>query len=71
MPRFSARWPGRLDRGAVGHRVGKRHADLDQVGAGTGEALEQRERGFGVGIAGCQVNDEPGAALLAQLAKRG
>ena len=40
MPAFSARWPASLDRGAVGHRIGERHAELDQIGAGRRQALE-------------------------------
>ena len=31
---------GELDRGTVGHRIGERHAELDQVGAGARQALQ-------------------------------
>ncbi len=37
---------GRLDRGAVGHRIGKRHAQLDHVGAGRRQAEQDLARGL-------------------------
>src|SRR5690606_12537445 len=55
---------GRLDGGTVGHRVGERHADLDHVGAGSGQAAQDRERGLAVRIAGTDIGDEAGAAGL-------
>ena len=57
---------GGLDRRAVGHRIGERHADLDEIGAGFRQPLDEARRGRAVGIAGGQKGDEPGAALLAQ-----
>src|SRR5439155_15588323 len=63
---FQGALPGRLDRRAIRHRVGERHADLDEIGPGLGEPLEEGERGIGVRVAGGQIDDEPGAALLAQ-----
>src|SRR5437660_972832 len=37
---FQGALPGRLDRRAIRHRVGERHADLDEIGPGLGEPLE-------------------------------
>ena len=38
-PAFSARCGGGLDRRAVGHGIGERHAELDDVGAGLRQSL--------------------------------
>ena len=53
---------GALDRRAVGHGVGERHAELDHVDAGGGEAAEDGERGVVVGVAGHDEGDEGLAA---------
>ena len=59
----------RLDRGAVRHRIGERHAELDHVGAGRRQRLEDRERGLGIGIAGGEEGHQRGAALALQIGK--
>ena len=38
-PAFERAQAGGLDRRAVGHRIGERHAELDHVGAGAGSAF--------------------------------
>src|SRR5690606_39092145 len=43
---------GELDGRAVGHRVGERHAQLDHVGTGVRQALEDAQRGGVGGVAG-------------------
>ena len=43
---------GELHRRPVGHRIGERHAELDQVGAGRRQALQDLVAEFGIGIAG-------------------
>ena len=58
-----------LDGGAVGHGIGERHAELDQVGAGGGQAVEDLLRRGVVGIAGGDEGDEPLAALLLERAE--
>ena len=52
-----------LDGGAIGHRIGERHADLDDVGAGAASAVEDRRRGRDVGIARRHEGDQRGAAF--------
>src|SRR5690606_2591437 len=54
---------GELDGRAVRHRIGEGHADLDEVGAGAGQRLQDRERGFGIRIAGRDEGHERRAAL--------
>ena len=61
--------PGRLDRRTVRHRIGEGHADLDDVGAGLRQRLDDVERGRGIGIARHQESDERRAALLLQFGK--
>ena len=51
-PAASARWPASWTPDAIGHRVGKRHAQFDDVGAGLRQRLENRLAGGQVGIAG-------------------
>ena len=41
---------GGLDGGAIGHRVGERHADLNEVGAGRWHAVEDLHAGGAIGI---------------------
>src|SRR3546814_10171171 len=50
-----------LDRGAVRHGIGERHAKLDEVGPGRRQALHDRQRGLRIGIAGGDEGDQ-GAA---------
>ena len=56
----------RLDRRPIRHRVGERHADLDEIGAGLGQACEERREGRGIGIAAGEICHEPGAAFAAE-----
>src|SRR5665213_4573815 len=56
-----------LDRRAVRHRIGERHADLDQIGAGLGQLRQQLLEGGAVRIAAGEIGHQPGAALFAQL----
>ena len=49
---------GALDGGAVRHRVGKRHAQLDDVRAVGGQAVHQLQRGFKVWVAGGDVGNQ-------------
>ena len=58
--------PRGLDCRAVGHRIGERHADLDDVGAGRRQRLDDRQRGFRIGIAGHQEGDEPAAPFAGE-----
>src|SRR6185437_11733731 len=50
-----------LDRRAVRHRIGERHADLDEIGAGLGQLREQPREALAVGIAAGEIGHEPGA----------
>ena len=58
--------PSGLDDRAVGHRVGERHADLDQVGACRRHAPQDRQRGRPVWVERFQERDQRTAAFLAQ-----
>src|SRR6185436_4952345 len=49
---------GALDDRAVGHRVGERHAEFDDVGARLHQAVHERHRQRGVRIARHDVLDE-------------
>ena len=53
----------RLDGGAVRHRIGERHAELDEVGPRRRQSLEEGERGRSIRIARGDEGDETGAAL--------
>ncbi len=62
-------WPAASARsrrpGSPGHRhgIGEWHAELDHVGAGPGQALDDLERGLVVGIARGYKGDEGSAAF--------
>src|SRR5690606_10197878 len=60
---------GQLDRRAVGHRVGEGHAQLDHVGTGGRQALEDGQGGVVVRVAGGDEGDQGGTVLLFQLGK--
>jgi hypothetical protein len=60
-----------LDHRTVGHRIGKRHADLDQVRAGVDQRMQQRHDAVRIGIAGGDERDQPGAASCAQVGEAG
>ena len=60
---------GRLHRRPVRHRIGERHAELDHVGARSGQRLDDRERGRLVGIARHQERHQRGAAFGFQRGK--
>jgi hypothetical protein len=49
---------GTLDYRAVGHRIGKRHAKFDQIGAVIDECLQDTDGRVPFGIAGRNVGDE-------------
>ena len=62
VERLGRRLPGlerpqarRLDRRTVGHRIGEGQAELDDVGAGLRQRLQDRERGLRVRVAGHDV----------------
>ena len=42
---FERAQPGRLDRRPVGHRIGERHAELDEVGAARRQRRQQAREG--------------------------
>jgi hypothetical protein len=56
-----------LDHRPIGHRVGKRHAQLDHVGPGPCQRVHQRHRALRRGVAARHVRNQPGATLGAQL----
>src|SRR4029453_2297735 len=58
-----------LDRRAVGHGIGKRHAELDDVGAGGRKRLQDRKRACVIGVARGDEGDEARAALALQRRK--
>src|SRR4029077_3011784 len=58
---------GKLDRGAVGHRIGERHAELDQVGTGAGQTLQDLVADVDIGIAGADIGHETGALVGLEL----
>ncbi|MNG02378.1 hypothetical protein D3C84_854040 [compost metagenome] len=47
-----------LDGHAVGHRIGERHAQLDDVGASSRQAFENRQRGIVARVAGGDEGDQ-------------
>ncbi len=51
-----------LDHRAIGHRIGERHAELDQIGAGVDERVHDRDRRVGRRIAGGDERDQAGAS---------
>ncbi len=62
---------GQLNRRAVGHRVGEGHAQLDHVGAGRRQTLEDRQRGVITRVAGGDEGHQGRAVLFFQLRKAG
>jgi hypothetical protein len=55
-----------LDRGAVGHRIGKRHAELDDVGAARHQGAHQRQAGIRVRVARGDEGNQGLAALAGE-----
>ncbi len=55
---------GFLDHRAVRHRIGKRHAELDQVGAGFDEFADEPFALLHVRVSGGHVNDQPFVSLI-------
>jgi hypothetical protein len=55
---------GELDGRTVGHRVGEGHAQLDHVGAGVRQALENLQGSLVVGVTGGDEGDQRGAVFL-------
>ena len=62
---------GQLDGRAIGHRVGEGHAQLDHIGAGGRQALEDRQRGVIAGVASGDEGHQGGAVLFFKLRKAG
>ena len=60
-----------LDYRAVRHRIRERNAQLDHVGAGRGQRVEQRRHGCERRIAGGDVRNQRGAARCLQLRECG
>ena len=58
-----------LDRRPVRHRIGERHAKLDQVGAGLRQRLDDGERGLVVRVAGHDEGHQRGAAFVPERGK--
>src|SRR6185503_3118271 len=50
-----------------GHRIGERHAELDQVVAGARQALQDLVTQCCVGISGTDIGHEPGALVGLEL----
>ena len=67
LPRFQRPQTRRLDRRAIGHRIGERHAEFDDIRPGFRQGPHHRERGFGIGIAGHDIGHERRAPLGAAL----
>ncbi len=57
----------RLDRRPVRHRIGKWHADFDEIGAGLRQPGKDARVGRRIGIAGGKIGHEPGAILTPKL----
>jgi hypothetical protein len=62
---------GALDDGTVGHGVGERHAQLDDIGAGLGHGQQQVDGGARMGIAGGDEGDQRLAALGLEMVESG
>ena len=60
-----------LDYRAVGHRIGKRHAQLEDVGTGAHQFVQKRNGQIGARIAPGDIRDQPRAAARAQLREAG
>ena len=63
-------FPCALDHRAIRDRVGKRHAEFDQVGAPAHQRLHQSRRTLRRGIAGRQIRDQSFAAVALQAVKQ-
>ncbi len=61
---------GALDDGAVGERIGERHAQLDDVGATTLGLHHQPARGLQRGVAGGEIGDQRSLVPRAQPRER-
>ena len=53
----------------VGHRIGERHPELDDVGAGLDHRMHQRQRGIRAGVAGSDKWNQGLTALITQRGK--
>ncbi|MNT25593.1 hypothetical protein D3C72_1611170 [compost metagenome] len=60
---FQGPLAGALDDGAFGHGVGKRHAQLEHVGAALDERVHQGHGGVGAGVAGGNEGDQAGLVV--------
>src|SRR5690606_31053701 len=61
---------GSLDSGSIGHRIGERHAELDNVGSGLGQRLHDRQRCLEIGIATHEIGDQCRAIFLPQAGEK-
>ena len=68
---FQAALARRLNDRTIRHGIGERHADLDQVGAGLGHAVQDRHRGSLIGIPCLQERDQRAAAFFPQFGEAG
>ena len=66
LPALQRPQTGGLNRRAVGHRVGERHAELDHIRPGRREGLEDGEARLAIRVPGHDVGDEAGPALRRQ-----
>jgi hypothetical protein len=62
---------GGLDHGAVGHRIGEGHAELDHVGPCFDHAVHELGRDVGEGEAGGDVGNQRPAAVFFQCLEGG
>ena len=62
---------GALDGRPVGHRIGKRHAELDDVGAARHQRPHQRQGLVGMRVTRGNERDQGLAALCGQRGKDG
>ena len=66
---FQGALTGQLDRRAIGHRIGKRHAEFDNVGTGRRQSLHDRQRRLEIRIACHEIGDQRWAAFGCQIGK--
>jgi hypothetical protein len=57
---------GALDHRAFGHRIGKRHAEFQDIGAARHQGVHQRHGQFGAWITGGNEGDQRGFVLRLQ-----
>lgn len=62
---------GALNHRAVGHGIGKRNAELQHVGTGLHQSVQQRHGGLGRGVARSDVGNQGLATSLGEALERG